>query len=214
MPRVFSNILCALILPALLGVSIPNTSHAVVIADFENFAEGGYGGAPLLDPISGIVFSNPISANSNFIVEYSSSYPTRPLTSPGNILTTNGYTPGAGWGLGHAFNFTGTLPAATGLLQMEMVYAVTGAAQVNLTGFNTSNAQVANTVFTANTGAFLETTLNLSSPGNDISWFTITSTNISTGFDNIRFTPVPEPSTLAAVAIGAAALLRRRSRGR
>lgn len=212
MHRVFSNILYALILPALLGICVPGIARAVVIADFENFAEGHYGGTPLLDPISGIVFSNPISANSNFIVEFSSAWPTRPLTSPGNILTTNGYTPGPGWGLGHQFSFTGTLPAATGLLQMEMVYAVTGAAQVTLTGFNSTNGQVASTVFTANTGAFLETTLNLSSPGNDISWFTVTSTDISNGFDNIRFTPVPEPSALAAVAIGAAALLRRPAR--
>ena len=82
---------------------------------------------------------------------------------------------------------------------------------MTLTGYDSSNAQVASTVFMASINAFLETTLSLSSVGNDIVKFQITSTNVSNGFDNIRFTAVPEPAGISGVAIGGiAATLRRR----
>jgi hypothetical protein len=207
------NILSAIGLALFAAAAVPQPARGA-LCDFENFSEGNLGGGPFTDPISGITFSNPISANNNFIIEFGSAAGARPLTSPGNVLTTNGFAPGNGFALGHQFNFTATLPAPTGQVDMEMVYTVGsgGNAQVTVIGYNSANVQVASTVFNASSGNFLETTLSLVSGGTDISSFKVTAVDVFNGHDNIRFTPVPEPGGLAAAFVGVTALAARNRR--
>src|SRR5690242_2711467 len=77
------------------------------IATFENFPEVPLG-SWFLDPISGIIFTNPIlnSAPSTFSVDYGGTAP----TSPNQFLLGPNYSPGPGIGFTYAFGFTFILP--------------------------------------------------------------------------------------------------------
>jgi MYXO-CTERM domain-containing protein len=197
------------------GLLAANSASAAGIAKFENFPEGLIAFGPFTDPLSGITFSNPASANQNFTSEFGDFAPARPLTSPGNFLSSNGWAPGGGIALPYQFGFDAHLPEASGLVQMELIYALgsSGGNTVTVTGLNSAGATVASTSYHATSGFFVETTMTLSSPSNDISAIHVVANDIFDGFDNIRFSPVPEPASAgAAGVIGVGAFVRRRRR--
>jgi hypothetical protein len=186
------------------------TCNAAGLAKFENFNEGDVWFGPFDDPISGIHFFNPISANSNFVIEFGSASASRPLTSPGNYLSSNGHAPGDGISLPFQFGFSALLPQDSGLVQMEMIYVSSGGS-VTLTGRNAAGQAVATTSFNGG-GNFAETTLTLTSPSNSIHSFDVVASNYFDGFDNIRFSQVPEPATVGLTGVTAMVLMARRRR--
>jgi hypothetical protein len=185
------------------------------IARFENFPEGLIAFGPFDDPLSGIHFFNPVSANGNFTSEFGDPSPSRPLTSPGNFLSSNGWAPGGGIALPYQFGFDARFPEPSGLVQMELIYALgtSGGNTVTVTGLNSAGATVASTSFHATGGFFVETTMTLTSLGNDISSIHVVANDIFDGFDNLRFSAIPEPASGGALAlVGIASMARRRRR--
>jgi len=198
---------------AAAGLFAANFASAAGIAKFENYPEGLIAFGPFTDPLSGITFSNPVSANMNFTSEFGDFSPSRPLTSPGNYLSSNGWAPGGGISLPYQFGFDALFPEPSGLVQMELIYALNGGNTVTVTGRNAAGATVATTTFHATSGNFVETTLTLTSASNNISSIHVVANDIFDGFDNLRFSAIPEPASVGSVAmVGLVALARRRRR--
>jgi hypothetical protein len=204
------------VIASIASLLAAGSAGASGIAKFENYPEGLIAFGPFTDPTSGITFSNPVSANMNFTSEFGDFSPSRPLTSPGNYLSSNGWAPGGGIALPYQFGFTATLPEASGLVQMELIYAlgVSGGNTVTVTGLSATGTTVAMTSFHATGGNFTETTLTLTSLSNQISSIQVVATDIFDGFDNIRFSPIPEPTSVGSIAVAGMVAMARRRRGK
>ena len=187
---------------------------AAGIANFENFYEGNFFNPSFTDPVSGIFFSNSTAANQDFVMEFGAFSPQRPLTSPGIYMGANGWAPGDGISLPYQFGLDARLPENSGIVQMEMIYAVSGGNTVNVTGLNENNQVVANTSFHTTSGNFVETTLTLTSASNNIRTIHIEAIDIFNAFDNIRFAPIPEPGTAGVLAGALVVGMSRRRRRR
>jgi hypothetical protein len=184
-------------------ISDPGASANQVRADFENFTEGDFFYPSFRDPRSRIFFTDSTGPDpGEWVIEYAESRPGLPTTTPGNFLSSVGYSPGPGLGLPYQFGLTGILPFGSPSLSVTMLYSVYpqggGTPTVTLQGFGDGGMPLSSTTFTTTTGDFVEKTLTISS-SIDILSFKITPRYIFTGFDNITFSP--EPSCGAAMML-------------
>lgn len=193
---------------------------AASVATFKNFPETSAIKAPFVDPASLITFSNPQNSAGYFGIDFGAATTNVP-DLPGNILTGNGVALGNQFGLGQSFGFDAALPSAASNVSIDLIYlnVNSSAGTITLTSFDSTGKQVStSTVTPARTSGagYLQTTLAVPTSGKAISTFSVRSSNLATGFDNIAVTaaPTPEPSAVGFAAIASLGLLLRRRRAR
>jgi len=191
---------------------------AASIATFENFPETSAMKAPFVDPTTSVTFSNPQNSAGYFGIDFGAATTNVP-DLPGHILTGNGVALGNQFGLGQNFGFDAALSSAASNVQLDLIYlnVNTSAGTITLTSFDSTGKQVSTSTVTPTrtTGAgYLETTLAVPTGGKAISSFSVRSSNLATGFDNVAITaaPTPEPAAIGFAAIASLGLLLRRRR--
>jgi PEP-CTERM motif len=194
------------------------------IADFQNFSAQLIS-ASFTDPKSGIVFSNSQNSGGVFGIQDSSTYhfssaptflPTIYLTGNGITTDTSGAIVAGDFGFDAALPGAAFLPAAFRSISVAIFYfsPTDAGGAVTLQGFDTANNVVASAVRNINQSDWGESSITISATSPSISKFSIRASGLSTGYDNITFTAVPEPSTLTLLAIGAVGLVAMRRSAR
>lgn len=206
------------VLTVLIGSAAFAQYSAASVATFQNFPETSAIKAPFVDPASSITFSNPQNSAGYFGIDFGAATTSVP-DLPGNILTGNGVSLGNQFGLGQNFGFDAAMASPASNVQLDLIYlnVNTSAGTITLTSFDSTGKQVSNSTVTPTrtTGAgYLQTTLAVPTGGKTISSFSVRSSNLATGFDNVAITaaPTPEPSTMGLAAIASLGLLLRRRR--
>lgn len=184
------------------------STSAGQVAHFETFEEGTTDTA-LFDPVSGISFFDSTASSQNFTIETIAASPQRPMTSPGNILSANGYVPGGSFGLTYGFGFTAVLPAVTDSLSFDVIYALQGGIGTFDLILYSENGQVLDTLNQSFSGSdFSEGRVTIQNRlQRDIYSFSVANLNgLYIAYDNFA---VPEPSILFAATAGLAGRRRR-----
>ena len=180
---------------------------AAQVAHFDQYPEGPVGDV-FVDTISGIRFQDVTVPDSPFVIERSSAVPSRPLTSPGGLLSTFGFAPGDTIGLTSDFGFTAILPQPARTLSFDVVYVTNGPnAGLDLLLFGSAGQLLDATRFTFANANFAERRIAIPDRAvADIASFRIAGvTDLGTAYDNIT---IPEPASSAGVVF--CALIRRR----
>jgi len=168
------------------------------IATFENFPEGPLG-SWFVDPISGIIFTNPIesSAPSTFSVDYGLTAP----ISPNHFLLGPNYSPGLGIGFTFGFGFTFILPTPATSVQMDEIYGSLLDSSLQVRGYSINGTQVLNTnILLPVTGLGKTVVLHsVVGPVAPISKVVVTLPNGSAGFDNIGVPPLGAPPLIQSI---------------
>ncbi|HEY1686831.1 MAG TPA: hypothetical protein VGG19_18870 [Tepidisphaeraceae bacterium] len=165
------------------------------MATFENYTEGQNFKPSFTDPLSGITFFNSTGGTQNFVIEYSSME-----FGGGNYLTSALYSPGSGGSWAASFGFTADLPTPANSLSISVTHSIGNTSTIQLEAFNSNNVLVAQKSAISN--APDPFTLEVISTEYDIASFKmIVSSQIGTGYDNISYTYLPEPASLAPFAL-------------
>ena len=209
------------VLLALLATAIPkfvplSESYAAT-ATFENVSGQFLGFTPFVDPQSGITFSN--LRNLGLGAQYFDS-PTRPSLYRNNtVLISNapGVLPNGIISWTNAFSIHGILPVSANQLGVDILYAwgVTAnsaftSGTVTLKGYGASGDLVGS-ISTPTIGSEVDQThLEMVFPSS-ISSFDVVTNTLSTDYDNISFSTVPEPTNvlLLLMPLACFTLLRR-----
>lgn len=190
-------------------------SSPIITATFENYYSQFLGFGSVTDPLSGITFNN-INPSGGLGVSHFSDTSLPSLYQNNNVLEQNVPSSGVFWS--GNFSIRGLLPHAASALSVDILYDYDPTAnpagpsgKVTLDGYDA----MGNLVGTISTPALslsaqqTHLALSFASP---ISSFTVVADNLSTDYDNISFTPVPEPSYV--LLLGALVALGRVTRSR
>lgn len=198
--------------------------NGVVTATFENYVfhdSSGYTGTwlgrvPVTDPLSGITLSCP--GGSLGVFPYNSSDPTAPSLYHGfNAVLSEGST-FLGWT--YDFSIRGLLPTKASSLGIDILYdyeridntyGPTGF--VTLSGFDANGNLVASISTLPLNQEAQQTHLGFAF-ASPISSFTVVANNLFTDYDNISYSPVPEPQAAMFLILGAALIALPRRTGR
>lgn len=185
------------------------------IATFENFPEGTTG-RTLVDPVSGITFSDSTAVSRAFVIEYAARNGQElPTITPGTYLSANGYSPGDGRSFAPGLGFTATYPVPASVISFDVGYFVStnDPPTVFVSAFNAAGQTVAEQSFDLPRPTLTptgEAHVVLRSAAADIVSFRVRPSDISVGYDNVSF--VPEPSAgVASLCVAGLALGRRRA---
>jgi hypothetical protein len=192
---------------ALIVLRGAQTWAATITANFENYGGGRYFGvAPFTDPLSGITFNN-INSSGGLGACYFNS-PAGPSLYHNNVVLEENIPQGTVFWSAN-FSIHGVLPAPASSLSVDILYDYDRIANprgpsgvVTLEGFDVHGALVGS-ISTPPLSVDLEQThlsLSFTTP---ISSFSVVADNVSTDYDNISFTAVPEPSVWSIAAVAA-----------
>jgi len=209
--------LCVCIAMLVMGAGI-RTDAAVIetqtaLANFEDYPEGSVG-TSFTESHSGIVFTNATYGLGAgiFSVDYGNYGPPYNFPIfPSNILTLAGASIGPTITLAGRAGFTATFPFPTTRVEMDVLYDSSfSPATLQITGFSTTNQQVAQTTYSLPTSNFtyLHEVFSSSSLMQKIV-VSPSGSAVTVGYDNILI-GIPEPSTFSlALAIGFCIPIRR-----
>ena len=179
-----------------------------MLIDFETVPEGNLFSS-FTDPVTGAVFTNSTSANANFVAEFNAFDPIRPLTSDGTYLSTNGFSPGPGFGVAPNFSFDLTLPNPSTFLSFDVVLA-DDAFDIDIHAYDAGGTFIGTYTDSVSGPLFGEDSVNATF-GSAATFFEFRpDPNTNQGYDNFRFAQVPEPASAALLAGVGGLLLRRR----
>lgn len=199
-----------------LGV-LSTVAHADLVATFDGFTEGD-----VFDSFSdgGIFFSNVFRHQdpyTNFAIEDASAAGLGTGFSPPNVLGFGGYLVGPGVAFGAFGGLTFTAGhARSASLELWSLPLNMGGNTITLTGYR--NGFVVNTDSFAVPNSFSILHYRFQLPDDDYDTFKLTSDGPTVqgdsfiDIDNVTVAAVPEPTSMAALGLGALALLRRRRR--
>lgn len=177
------------------------------MVDFNHLAEGSLGLSGYTDPATGALFLRRSVAplfTTSLVAEFVGADASRPKTSPGIILSGNGFSPGDGFGVSPKVEIEVLLPKPSMHLTFDMVSLNAFMYEMRVLGYTPTGRLSARRLIPVGPSSFDEFTIH--APFDEpISRFVIRPVaNTSQAYDNFRFTPVPEPSTamLAAVVLG------------
>ncbi|MEM6750265.1 MAG: PEP-CTERM sorting domain-containing protein [Planctomycetota bacterium] len=164
--------------------------------------------ATFVDPVTGAIFSNSTSANMNFVAEFSSFDAIRPLTSNGTHLSTNGFSPGPGFGVAPNFSFDLTLPNPSTFLSFDVVLA-DDAFDIDILAYDAGGAFIGTYTDSVSGPLFGEDSVNATFTSAATFFEFRPDPNTNQGYDNFRFA-VPEPASAGLLTLGATLIARRR----
>jgi hypothetical protein len=190
------------------------TWAATITANFENYGGGQFFGfAPFTDPLSGITFNNINPAGGLGACYFNS--PVGPSLYQNNVVLEENVPQGGVFWSGN-FSIHGLLPTPASSLSVDVLYDYDRIANprgpsgvVTLEGFDAQGTLVGS-ISTPPLNQDAEQThlsLSFASP---ISSFSVVADNVSTDYDNISFTTVPEPTACSQILMGAVGLVGRR----
>jgi hypothetical protein len=190
----------------IVGASAAVASAQVTrTATFENYVEGQNFQPTLLDPLSGIFFHDATGGTHSFTIEYASTE-----FGGGNYLTNGIVSPGPTGSWTGDFGFSADLPAPANRVSFDITYNGNHLTGVVLTGYDGSGGVVAQEQ--GPVSAPSNFTFEITSPHYDITHFTVAvHGGVFTGYDNVSYTVLPEPTGLW-LALPAAAMIARRRR--
>ena len=212
-------VLVATCVACIIGAEMAWATTGTVTATFENYSSQFLGFGPVTDPLSGITFNN-INPNGGLGVSYFNAPGAPSLYVNNNVLEENDPAPYVFWS--GNFSIRGLLPQMASSLSVDILYDYDPIAdpagpngKVTLNGYDSLGNLVGSISTPALNLSEQQTHLALSF-ASPISSFTVVANNLSTDYDNISFTAVPEPSNVLFLAVAAGALgskvLRRRRR--
>jgi hypothetical protein len=183
------------------GITCSARAAITRVATFENFGSGQILGQSFADPLSGITFRESTHVSQIFVVNYSSTF-----FGPGRFLSSGVIADG---GLGAYFGFTGDLPLPANHVSIDAMYSGGGPpSQITLQGLDAVGSLVAQQ--TGPASGSVPFTLAINSAQLDISTIRVIASGVSSGYDNVNFTIIPEP--MGAPALMLVVLLVRRIR--
>jgi hypothetical protein len=188
----------------ILLVALAASANAQItrIATFENYAPGAAFQPSFTDALSGITFSR--STNPPLPGGFAINGDPLNLFDGTNYLTAGG---GPNDGLGANFGFSGALPEPADQVSADVF--VQGSAGVTLNGFDSMGVLVAQESGPPSTSRF---NIEISSSQYNITSFQLSVVDRGTGYDNITYTILPEPTPISCLllAISFPLLHRRR----
>jgi hypothetical protein len=164
------------------------------VATFENFVEGQNFKPGFVDPQSGIRFRDSTHLDGGFTIDYS----TTPFGT-GNYLTAGGVVAGPGGWLGAFFGFTADLPEPARRVGMDVTGGLFGISGMAVRGFDSAGVMVAEVV--APVGLAKTFQFELVSGEYDIVRVQAVMPPVATGYDNIRYTVLPEPGGMVGAGV-------------
>jgi hypothetical protein len=174
------------------------SSASAQVARFEEFTEGATDTA-LFDSTSGISLFGSTSATQTFVIDTTAASAQLPMTTPGNILTSDGFAPGDAFALATGFGFTAVLPEPTDRLSFDVIYSTTGAAagSFDLVLCDEESNVLATLPQTLLVRSFAEAHIEIPTRAQrDVYLFSISNVNgLALAYDNIS---APEPSLAIA----------------
>jgi hypothetical protein len=177
----------------LLALAASANAQITRTATFENFTVGQTFKPSFTDPISGIIFTNSTGPTDDFdiadgLVEFSND----------NYL---GSGSPAGWSW--EFGFTGKLPAPADQVSIEVSDGGIGYdSNVTLEGLDKNNNVIAEqSGISTPPGTFGPDpfTIQIISPDYNVVSFQVIAVGIFTGYDNITYTILPEPTPISCL---------------
>ena len=181
------------------------------VATFENYVPLDGFKPSFTDPLSGITFRNSTHPSQGFIINGS---PDGRYFGGGHYLTAGG---GPYNGMAPYFGFTADLPAPANHVRIDMVYGSGFLPGALLRGFDALGNLVAQQYGPTNIGGQnVQFSLEISDAAYSIRMFQVSVNGGVAGYDNVRYTIVPEPALagLAMFAISAIACRPPRTRAR
>jgi hypothetical protein len=192
----------------LAGITATASAQVTRTATFENFTPGQFFRPSFTDPLSGITFrdsTHPFSHDFAIDGNPGGFY----FGAPGNYLTAGGGPVAA---LGSYFGFTADLPSPANCVSLDAVYQDDAITTMVLLGLDKTGAVVAQQ--SPPPGTTNPFTLTITSSQYDITTFRVSIRTGFSGYDNISYTVLPEPSLLGWAGVIALVCRRRRSKGR
>ncbi len=152
--------------------------------------------------VSGIKFRDSTHLSGGFVIDYSSTF-----FGPGNYLTAG---VGPVDGLGSHFGFTADLPSGADEVSLDVMYVGGFSSLIILRGYTLTGELVAEQAGPPD--APQPFNLGINSSEFNIRKIQVSADAVSTGYDNIKYTVLPEPGLSSSMLISVAMMNRRRRR--
>lgn len=209
----------AVLLATLLTFPGGAAKAATITATFENYGGGQFlGFAPVTDPQSGIRFSNINSNGGLGACLFTDPNTNLPSLYRNNVVLEENLPQGSVF-WSSDFSIHGLLPQPASSMSVDVLYDFDRIADPNgpsgtvtLEGFD-ANGVLVGSISTAPLSLEAQQTHLSLSFGSPISSFSVVANNLSTDYDNISFTTVPEPTACCLFLMGSFVFMAmRRSR--
>jgi hypothetical protein len=205
----------SLLITWLILTGVARVNAATVTATFENYGGGAFlGFAPVTDPASGITFNNINPYGGLGACLFTDPNMNLPSLYRNNVVLEQNVPQGSVfWSTD--FSIHGLLPQPASSMSVDVLYDFDMIADprgpsgtVTLEGFD-ANGHLVGSVSTPPLTLEAQQTHLSFSFASPISSFSVVADNVSTDYDNISFTTVPEPTACSVILMGAFLLLRR-----